>query len=863
MIIKNHKFSLADQLFIPAAIFMATNAIGLALTATPQPRWGVIVYFALWIVLWVTGQISLKRYRPGHDPYIYPIVMLLLGWGMLQVDRLAPGFAVRHAVWAMLGGITLLGTACWPGKLLWLGRYPYTIMLLGLGLVSMTFLFGTAPLGYGPRLWLKIPFVTIFFQPSELLKLLFAVFAAGFFSLRHREVAFEGHTHPRFEIMWLGPLAAMWLFSMSLLVLQQDLGGATLFFFAFMALIYMATGERLYVWGGICLLLIAALIANFQYDRVALRMEALVNPWPDASDRAFQIVQALYAIGAGGVIGSGIGEGFPSYIPVVHSDFALAAIAEEWGMIGSVGVMVCFAVLIWRGFMIALEAAHPFFRYLSAGITILLATQTIMIIGGVAKLLPLTGVTLPFVSYGGSSMVVSSLMVGLLLWMSPLKSQIGRKVAAQEHVYNQRLERLNLTFLTMFALMLIGLLWWGGVRADWLANREDNPRTVEAELRIQRGTIFDRNGRVLAENGGSVDRQERFLQEQSAASVVGYTSLRYGVSGIEEGLNTLLRGDSDRLAVQWPRIVMHRPQVGTDVRLTLDTTIQEQANDLLSGESGAVVLMSVRDGAIRAMASAPSFDPNQLDETFDDLVADENGPLLNRALQSNYQPGRTLIPFLLSWGASEGAFADENRLLDIDLSSPEILTLFDGWQSADVVAAWRAFGFDTVAESLPLPQAEPIDHSPENILQAVAGDEALLVTPLQVATALAALANGGTPVSPQIVSGVYLNDEWQAWRGSNSAVALATTPATLIENDEPLVQPVVARQVLDLFPNDGRVAGYAVAVESGPDQSNGWFIGFSPPENPRFVLVIIVEDIDSIDPLAEKGAEILRLALDS
>ncbi|MFK7802645.1 MAG: FtsW/RodA/SpoVE family cell cycle protein [Anaerolineae bacterium] len=837
---------------------MVANTLGLALTeigpyGIPTARWAVLIYLGLWVTLWLAGQSLLNRYRPGHDPFIYPIVMLLLGWGLLQVDRLAPGFAVRHAAWVTIGAVVLLGSACWPGKLLWLGRYPYTIMLIGLALVGVTFVFGTAPLGYGPRLWLKVPFVTIFFQPSELLKLLFAVFAAGFFSLRHREIAFEGHSHPRFEIAWLAPLAAMWLFSMSLLVLQQDLGGATLFFFAFMALVYIATGERLYVLGGIGLLLAAAVIATRLYDRVALRMEALINPWPDASDRAFQIVQALYAIGAGGVTGSGIGEGFPYYIPVVHSDFALAAIAEEWGMIGSAAIIVCFGVLIWRGFMIALQVAHPFFRYLAAGITVLIATQTVMIIGGVVKLLPLTGVTMPFVSYGGSSMVVSSLMVGLLLWISPLKSNGKRHLAAGEQAYNLRLERLNLTFLTMLALLLVGMFWWSSVQASWLAEREDNPRTVEAELRIRRGTIFDRNGAVLAQNVGRPDRQERFLTEQSAAAVVGYTSLRYGVSGIEEGLDPVLRGDTDRFSDQLSQTLLHEPQAGTDVRLTLDATVQAEAAELLTGQSGALVLMSVRDGAIRSMVSSPSFDPNQLDENFDALVADESGPLINRALQSNYQPGRVLIPFLLGWGANEGLLSGDNLDSDLDLRNPEILSLFDNWQAADVLSAWQAFGFSEVAESIPLPQAEPTDHRPENVSQAVRGDEALLVTPLQVAKALTILANQGVPVAPQIVSGVYIDDEWQAWEGSEP------TPLTV----EPVVKPEIANDVVRLFPHDGRVAGYAVAVNAGPEQTNGWFIGFSPPENPRFVIVIIIEDVTSIDPLAEEGARILQLALES
>lgn len=833
---------------------MLVNALGLALTETPAPRWSVLIYFALWLMLWFMGQYLLKRYRKGHDPFIFPIVMLLLGWGLLQVDRLAPGFALRHAAWVTLGGVIFIAAASWRGNLLLLARYPYTVMILGLALVATTFLLGTAPLGYGPRLWLKVPFVNIFFQPSELLKLLFVVFAAGFFSQRQREVSFDQDRQSRFDVAWLGPLVAMWLFSMSLLVLQQDLGAATLFFFGFMALVYLSTGDRLYVLGGVGMLLIAGVIATLSYDRVALRMEALINPWPDASDRAFQIVQALYAIAAGGVMGSGIGQGFPYYIPVVHSDFALAAIAEEWGMIGSTVVIVCFGVLVWRGFSIAMKVNHPFYRFLSAGITILLATQTVMIIGGVAKLLPLTGVTLPFVSYGGSSMVISSLMAGLLVWVSPYAQQDGRKAVLGQHAINHRLERLNITFMTMFALMLIGMFWWGSVQSAWLAAREDNPRTVEAELRIQRGTIYDRNEKVLAENIGTDARQERALREQSAASVLGYTSLRYGSSALEEGLDDLLRGESSQPAVLWPRLVMHRPQVGSDIRLTLDNRLQRQAADYLSGESGALVLLSVRDGAIRSMASEPTFDPNLLDENFDDLVADDSAPLLNRALQTSYQPGRVLHPFILATGLENSILSNTQELPVQDLAATDSGLIFNEWEAEDVLTTWQDFQFDQIIRTIPMVQVEPTEYRPQDVSLAIAGEEAQLVTPLQVARALAILANEGQTVSPQLVSGIRNQINWVAWEGDGIDEA-----SVLFD----VVGPDAAAATLALFPTDGRIAGYTVPVESGPNKTNGWFIGFAPPENPRFALVIVFEDVESLDGLEEIGRDMLRLALDS
>jgi cell division protein FtsW len=210
----------------------------------------------------------------------------------------------------------------------------------------------------------------------------------------------------------------MWGFCMLLLVWQRDLGAATLFFILFLTLLFLATGEKRYVWSGLLLLLAAGVFAYFTFDLVALRVEAWWNPWPDANDRAFQIVQSLYALANGGIIGQGIGQGYPDYIPVVHSDFVFAAIAEEWGVVGSLSIVAAFALLAHRGLRIAFQVKRPFQQYLAAGITILFSTQALLIMGGVTKLLPLTGVTLPFVSYGGSSLLISCIMAGLLLYLS-------------------------------------------------------------------------------------------------------------------------------------------------------------------------------------------------------------------------------------------------------------------------------------------------------------------------------------------------------------------------------------------------------------------------------------------------------------
>ena len=190
---------------------------------------------------------------------------------------------------------------------------------------------------------------------------------------------------------FLGPLLLMWGFCLLLLVWQQDLGAAALFFIVFMALLYLATGERLYVWSGVALLGAAAVFAFFAFDAVvAPRVLTWLNPWPNVSDRAYQVVQSLYAQAAGGIFGRGAGQGFPDYIPVVHSDFALAAIAEEWGLVGSLTVVAGFALLALRGLraaLLALQGLRPrfFHAYLAAGLVVLFSVQAILIIGGVIK----------------------------------------------------------------------------------------------------------------------------------------------------------------------------------------------------------------------------------------------------------------------------------------------------------------------------------------------------------------------------------------------------------------------------------------------------------------------------------------------
>lgn len=406
-------------LLLAAFLFVFLNAVALSLaqegTLTVNHFWAP----AVWALMIAVSHLTLNRFRPKRDPVLFPIYALLTGWGILLVDRLAANFLARQTLWLVLATAALVAVAIVPRDLSVLRRYRYSWLTLGLILLLATLIFGVNPSGAGASLWLRIPFLSgVYFQPSELMKLLLVVFLASYFDEQLQLESFRSRRHRRSRAAFLAPLLLMWGFSIVLLIWQRDLGAATLFFVSFLALLYIATGEWRYVAGGVLLVVAAGVIGYFTFDVVKLRVDAWWNPWPDATDRAFQIVQSLYAIASGGLSGQGIGQGAPVYVPVVHSDFAFAAIAEEWGLIGGFSVLVCFVLLGYRGLRTAARCRRPFYTYLAAGVTIILCTQAFLIVGGVVKILPLTGVTLPFVSYGGSSLLISSIMIGLLLYLS-------------------------------------------------------------------------------------------------------------------------------------------------------------------------------------------------------------------------------------------------------------------------------------------------------------------------------------------------------------------------------------------------------------------------------------------------------------
>lgn len=355
----------------------------------------------------------LKGARHTGDPLLLPIVGILAVIGLVYVFRLRPDLLIYQAAWFSVGGMGFLAITYLLRKPELLRTYKYLIGLCGVLLIMSTVIFGV-DIG-GNKSWIILG--PIRFEPAEFAKILLVIFLAGYLDEKRRLLADSRWGTGKLTLphpLHLGPMLVMWGMALALLVFEKDLGAALLYYGTFLAMLYMASGRFSYVGLGLILMLAGGLISYYLFDHVQVRFDIWLNPWTDPNGRGYQIVQSLFALGSGGIFGTGLAAGHPAYIPAVHTDFVFAAIGEELGLAGTLAVLSLYVLLVYRGFRTALSAQNEFCALLAAGLSSLLAWQTLVIVGGVIKLVPLTGVTLPFISYGGSSMLASFIILGLL-----------------------------------------------------------------------------------------------------------------------------------------------------------------------------------------------------------------------------------------------------------------------------------------------------------------------------------------------------------------------------------------------------------------------------------------------------------------
>jgi cell division protein FtsW (lipid II flippase) len=406
------------------AALLDGDAEGVNLLKLERPGLLVVYLLALFAVH-ATLVIAGRR----TDQILLPTVGLLGGIGLLLMERLPQdlagslgGLAQTQLVWLVLGMALIAGLGVAVRNDVWLRRYKYTWAAVGVGLLILTFLFGRDV--NGARLTLTIG--PLSGQPSELLKVILVVFLAGYLS-ENRGLLVEESTRigplrlP--PLPYLAPMIAMWAIALGIVIVQRDLGAALLFFAVFLLLLYVSTARVSFVVLGLGAFVIGAGALYFVFGHVRTRIDIWLDPFADPSGAGYQVVQALHAFARGGLIGTGLGGGLPTIagrppIPALHTDFPFAALGEELGLVGILAILGLYLVLVERGLRIASAAQDEFRAILAAGLSLVIGVQAFIIAGGNLKLIPLTGITLPFVSYGGSSLLANAVIVGLLLALS-------------------------------------------------------------------------------------------------------------------------------------------------------------------------------------------------------------------------------------------------------------------------------------------------------------------------------------------------------------------------------------------------------------------------------------------------------------
>jgi cell division protein FtsW (lipid II flippase) len=860
------------RLLLLAGVFLLLFSLSLSLSPIVRARSFEVTFrvdhwlgYAVWAVLFTAAHIYTARRLPERDPYFLPVAGLLSGWGLLTIWRLFPEFGQRQTLWLILAVTLLLSFLHLPPDLNFLRRYKYIWLTLGLLLTGLTLLTGISPTGsvYAPR-WLVAE--GSFLQPSEPLKLLLIVYLSAYFASGRDRNGARILRLSKNLLPLLAPTLIMTGLALLILVFQRDLGTATIFLFIYAVLVYIASGRKMILLITGIILVLAAIFGYALFDVVRIRVDAWINPWLDPSNRSFQIVQSLLAAANGGIFGRGPGLGSPGLVPVPHSDFIFTSIVEESGLASAIGLLTALALLAVRGLHTALQAPDNFKRFLAAGLTAYLVAQSVLIIGGNMRLLPLTGVTLPFISYGGSSLLTSFLALGILIHISSQRDD------STELVRNPQ------PYLHLGGLLLAGLAaaamvtgWWAAFRGPDLLTRPDNYRLNLADRFVPRGIIYDRSLAPIVYTQGDPGSYTRTSLYPELSTVTGYTHIRYGQAGLEASFEDYLRGLTgyDTQTLLWNRLAYGQPPPGLDIRLTINLPLQIQADELMEGHMGALVLLNPRSGEILALASHPNYNPNLIDEKWADLLEDDRGPLVNRATQGLYPPGTALGPFLLA-GVYEAGHNDATlppipSPLSYDAGNAS-LPLLDcvrhpsAYTWGGVISAGcptpsiglsqvihetaASHGEDGMMDLLaalgfyerpgvPLPASTVAfpDREQDPVLQAL-GQADLMVSPMHLALAGASLSSGGLRPEPLLVQSV--NIPGQGW------VSLVVEP----ERRQVFSPEAAEKAAVALSVDEGSYWETLAASYREKEAVNAWYLAGSLPgfSGDPFVLVVLLEN---------------------
>ena len=781
------------------AMYVVTTGAALSFQTLAVPL-GLFAAFA-------AAHIGVRIFAPGADPAILPVVFTLSGIGITFVTRLQPDASLGQVIFLFLGVALMVGTLAVVKNLEVIKRYKYVLGIAGIVLLVLPMFIGTEI--YGSKLWIKIGGFQ--FQPGEFAKVLIVLFLAGYLAENRELLSISNRTvlgikFPRLRLLY--PLFIVWGVCLLVVAFERDLGSALLFYTIFLIMLYVATGRVSYVIIGLALLAVGAFGMYQIMSHVQVRVAIWLDPFSDAQNLGYQIVQSLFSLADGGLAGVGIGKGMADIIPVVASDMIFAAIGEEMGLLGGSAVLLLFMLFAVRGLTTAARAKSDLAAFSAAGLTAAISFQAFTIVGGVTKLIPLTGVTLPFMSQGGSSLLASFVIVALLLRAgdeatgrsteiantstdlatagyrttvrgshmrrpaldTPESGLLGRVALAN------RLTRTVFLFTALFAVLIGNITYIQVIKASEYQDMPSNNHTINKARFIKRGSIITADGLTLAESIQQADGTyaRSYPNGNLAAHVVGYYSQQYGTMGSENPQTDTLTGSKDYSS--WQNALNSLAGIsepGNSVQLTIDSRIQRAAEQALAGRVGAIVALDPRSGAVLAWASAPTFDNTNIQAAIEAANASGGADtsMYDRATLALYTPGSTFKVLTL-------ASALENGLatLDTTYDSPGRMEI----GGADVVSIGeRGHGKISLAKAFALSSNTVFGQVADGL-----GAEKLVATArafgygqqlgLDFTTAASVMPN------PEEMT------EWElAWAGAGQPVGQGHTPgpqATVMQN---------------------------------------------------------------------------------
>lgn len=814
----------------------------------PLSNWWQLL--SLWIILLSLVFITEKRACPAIG-IILAGILAILGW--LFIVRIDHELGFLHWRGLMLGAIAYLTALIIDWHSI---KHKYINGLVVLVILISTWVFGET--AGGAKAWLSI--AGIRFQPIEIARIFLLLFLAGYF-YDNRELLKIDKRWP--NLRYWGPLFLLMAGVLLFLGIQRDLGPALIFYLVFVSLALYISFNWYSVFLYLLITTTGIVVTSFVFSHLQQRISVWLNPWNDPHGAGYQIVQGLLTINNGGLFGTGLGLGLGVSIPAIHTDYIFALICEELGFIGATSILVFYFLLLFFG----LKASHNLSgksQILAVGIVLLWGYQVFIVIGGILKLIPLSGMTLPFLSYGSSSLIANMWLLGTL---TKLAKPTDKLKFSQPLTANSK--RLLLRILVLFAILWCALGYWQIIRVD-LAEHPSNPRIYVAFQKM-RGKIYDRNGELLAETEpGQGILQRKYYGPASLSHIIGYFHPRYGITGLEQLYNKQLANEQD-------------------LYLTIDAQLQTEIENLFQDYNGAVVVLQPKTGELLAVHSSPAIDSNQLEEKWHQYQENPNSPFYNRAFNGIYPPGSAIKPLVLAaayqtelthadsiW-VDQGRIEFENQSIGnfnenvygeittkqaLVLSSNVVFAQLAVKLSDELIKYFSSFGLgdtlgvDLVGKKGNLPSAQL---NPLAWAQIGIGQGELLVTPLQMACAIGTIANGGTRMEPYLVQTVSGSWSRRMTRRPKAICQVITQlQAHLVR--EAMIETVNFGTGQAAKIEQTLVAGKTGTAETNRGEPHSWFVGFAPADDPRFVVIVIIEHGGSGGGLAAQKAKQVFLA---